>query len=120
MLSQRELLKTIAASSQEECRRIGELFLHFADKPRDATWAGDFQRQLDALPEQISGRGAVIAEARRRVASAQDDLWQSGWHPLQMQAILQAAGYDGSPGTAPAELDHSQAAEIADSVAGAK
>lgn len=111
------LLKMIAASSQEECRQIGSLFLSFADKPRDASWEADFQRQLDALPEQVTGRSMVIADARRRVLAEQERLWASGWHPLQMRAILEQAGYTGADDTAPGEVDPQASARAAHAAA---
>lgn len=106
----------IAASSQEECRQIGSLFLSFADKPRDASWEADFARQLDALPEHVTGRAMVIADARRRVLAENERLWATGWHPMQMRAILEHAGYTGAEDTAPGEID-AQASALAARVA---
>ncbi|MBM7406916.1 MULTISPECIES: hypothetical protein [Sphingomonas] len=107
MISERDLLQSIANSTPDECRQIGQLFLSFVDAPRDAVWEANFRRRLAALPVQASDLATLIAERRRYVAEYGGALeaWRHGWHPIQMRRQLEAMGYKGAPGGEPDAAD---------------
>lgn len=98
MLDEKTAIEMIAATSQDECRQLAELFASFADTPRDVHWRAQMRRTLAMYPEPPKTTVSLaIAAGRARVAANEDRLWAEGWHPDQMREKLAEYGYTGAP-----------------------
>lgn len=92
-LDEQTIIALVAGMSQQHCREVGEIFLSFAETPRDEAWEANCRRAEEALPpapedERYRKRRA----ARMRVVAADAEDWRAGWHPIQMRRKLEAMG----------------------------
>ncbi|MEN2787566.1 hypothetical protein ACFOKI_02900 [Sphingomonas qilianensis] len=93
----RRFITLIASSSQDQCREMGELMTSLASSPRDHHWRMQMQKALDNYPEApVSSIASAIEDGRARVKADNDELWATGWHPIQMRAKLVELGYNGA------------------------
>ncbi|ODP39365.1 hypothetical protein BFL28_11190 [Sphingomonas turrisvirgatae] len=97
------MLKLVRASSQDECREMGEILLDLAKKPRDAMWQTSIDMVLARFPAApVPTIVQAIQEGRARVQRENDELMRTGWHPIQMREKLIELGYTGTPDSAAA------------------
>jgi hypothetical protein len=93
----RRFIKLVASTSQDQCREMGELMTMLASSPRDHHWRMQMQKALENYPETPPSTIATsIAAARAQVKADNDELWATGWHPIQMRAKLVELGYNGA------------------------
>jgi hypothetical protein len=97
MIDERTLIGIIARSTQDECKQMGDLFLSFASAARDVHWESQMRRTLAMFPDPPQGDlvNAIMA-GRERVARHNKELWDEGWHPVQMRQKLEELGHTGN------------------------